>query len=117
MDLSPKFFCFNFLPPELQIRIFEFLPPRDVLSSVGRVCKDWANLLTEDSLWHTLHVQHFGRIKQGKTWKAQCKEVYSFNTIKYRHRLIFPKGNAKDSQAGDQNPKKAFLLGGTVWLC
>ena len=101
MDLSPKFFCFNFLPPELQIRIFEFLPPRDVLSSVGRVCKDWANLLTEDSLWHTLHVQHFGRIKQGKTWKAQCKEVffqYYQNTVWWAN---FPKGNAKDYQAGD----------------
>ena len=122
---TQKWFCFSALPPELQIRVFEFLHPKDVMSNVSRVCKEWANLLTEDSLWHTLHVQHFGRIERpGKTWRLQCKEVlingFFFKKKKKKKKKILivncHSGNAKSSTSGTSNAEEAFLLGSTLRL-
>nr|XP_053645173.1 F-box only protein 27-like isoform X1 [Cherax quadricarinatus] len=45
--------CGNTLPQEVMYKIFLYVPVKDLVTSVTRVCPYWHNLLTEHHFWFT----------------------------------------------------------------
>jgi F-box/leucine-rich repeat protein 5 len=48
------------LPPEITIKIFSFLGPKDLCRS-AQVCKDWSKLAVDSSLWHHIHPRRWAK--------------------------------------------------------
>ncbi|CAL4146021.1 unnamed protein product, partial [Meganyctiphanes norvegica] len=44
-------FMDKFIPEEIFFRIFSFLPAKELLCTVSRVCHNWNNILHQNSFW------------------------------------------------------------------
>jgi len=68
---------FVMIPPEVQLRIFEFLD-YDTLGRVSQTCKYWHRMGSADSLWKPLAQSRFVFDKHPlvyETWKEQFKAL------------------------------------------
>jgi hypothetical protein len=48
------------LPDEIWVRIFLYLGDPKELCQVSRICSDWKRIANDNSVWHTLWLQHYG---------------------------------------------------------
>jgi hypothetical protein len=87
---------FNTLPEEVQLHVFSFLSPVDVLSVVPATCRHWKyaspppkmlylrradaavslflrNLTQDETLWKVLQEEHFGGVRRSdRSWHQEC---------------------------------------------
>jgi len=74
---------FNSLPEEVQLHIFSFLSPVDVLSIVPATCRHWRDLTHDETLWKVLQEEHFGGPRRpDRSWHQDC--VLALTRIKRR---------------------------------
>jgi hypothetical protein len=64
---------FSELPEELQLQVFRFLTPGEILSKVMPVCRNWRKIASDESLWRFLHNNYFGGPRpQNRSWRQEC---------------------------------------------
>jgi len=51
---------FFILPEEVQLHIFQLLPPLEVVRKIPMVCRHWLKLSRDEILWQRLHRSYFG---------------------------------------------------------
>jgi len=67
--------AFAMLPPELLMRVFEYMAPEDLLC-VAQTCKSWQRIGSVDTLWGALTRARFATSTLlFETWKAQFVEL------------------------------------------
>lgn len=70
-DATPL--SFNMLPEEVQLHVFSFLSPVDVLSIVPATCRHWRDLTQDETLWKVLQEEHFGGPRRSdRSWHQEC---------------------------------------------
>jgi len=80
---------FAMLPPEVQMRVFEFLD-YDALGRVSQTCKYWHRMASSDSVWMPLTQARFVFNTHPlvyETWKEQFKALLAESKKPYHHHL------------------------------
>jgi hypothetical protein len=72
-SISLRQLSFNTLPEEVQLHVFSFLSPVDVLSVVPATCRHWRDLTQDETLWKVLQEEHFGGARRSdRSWHQEC---------------------------------------------
>ncbi|KAK9872628.1 hypothetical protein WA026_018761 [Henosepilachna vigintioctopunctata] len=90
-----------YLPEEVFILIFSFVPPSDILK-LGLVCKKWYNIIKMHSLWNTIYFRKYKKIPKHLPW-------YTFYAL-FRSPIYF-EGNLLKNNCGQEKFKYWKCIG------